>query len=167
MYHEYNRLFCSFVFCLSRLFRSRCSRFPLASRSRYSALVFYTFARRPRTKPLLLRKTWATWCVAYVMGRAIRRITQRRLRACHLTGASIFERRCQSTGCSFFSTARSKIFPFLYFQIEAGFGSKKTKDSKRCADLVYNATALDRKHVAVIFTNLRFVFSPGIKLGLS
>lgn len=120
MYHEYNRLFVP-SFCLSRLFRSRCFRPPLPSLlapgiGLFRARLLYF---RPRTKPLL-RKTWATWCAAYVMGRAIRRITPRRLRACHLSGASIFERRCESTGCSsFFHVARpfrkSLHSPYLLF----------------------------------------------------
>lgn len=55
----------------------------------------------------------------------------------------------------------SKISPFSVFT----FRSIRRKNSKRRVDLVYNATAAHRKHVADIFTNLRFVFSPGIKLG--
>lgn len=53
--------------------------------------------------------------------------------------------------------------PFHTFWIQVSH-RRKMKDSKRCVDLVYNATAAHRKHVADIFTNLRFVFSPGIKL---
>lgn len=113
--------------------------------------VFYTFVRRPRTKPLL-RKTWATWCVAYVMGRAIRRITPRRLRACHLSGASIFERHCESPLVARRCSSRDRrSVHFILFGSELGFETL-------CVDLVYDATAAHRKHVADIFTNLRFVF---------
>lgn len=131
------------------------SRFSLSVLA-YSAFVFHTFVRRPRTKPLL-RKTWATWCVAYVMGRAIRRIT---------AASSVPSKRRL-----YFRTPQRvhwllvvvRSCPFHTFWIQVSH-RRKMKDSKRCVDLVYNATAAHRKHVADIFTNLRFVFSPGIKL---
>lgn len=97
MYHEYNRLFRSsrfirffLLFTLFVLFDFRLPIYTLLSVSLAYSIRLLVFVRRPSTEAPSAKDVGDM--VAYVMLRAIRRITPRQLRARHRSGASIFER---------------------------------------------------------------------------
>lgn len=87
---SYVSSFCLLRFLFPVLFDFRLPIYTLLSVSLAYSIRLLVFVRRPSTEAPSAKDVGDM--VAYVMPRAIRRITPRRLRARHRSGASIFER---------------------------------------------------------------------------
>lgn len=116
MYHEYNRLFVP-SFCLSRLFRSRCFRFPLAPRSRYW-LIRLLYFRPPTAHEAPFAKDVGDMVCGLRNGPSDK--TDNAAAASSVPSKRRLYFRTplrESTGCSPLFLARSKICPFYTFWI--------------------------------------------------